>query len=119
MTGMEITRASLQVCGLGLSKLSVDEQRCTAAFTPDVFATDRVLHLVRGGVPFRDAYQQVARSLEKTAMEDPRANIRKKTHLGATGNLGLDLARKRLADERNWLNRARAAWTPTIEKLLR
>ena len=119
MTGVEITQAALQVCGLGLSKLTVDEKRCVAAFTPEVFATDRVLDMVKGGAPFRDAYQQVARSLEKTVMEDPRANIRKKTHLGATGNLGLDLARKRLDDERGWLNQARAAWVPAIEKLLK
>jgi len=119
MTGLEITQGALQVCGLGISKLAVDEERCVAAFTSEVFATDRALDMVKAGIPFRDAYKQVALSLEKTAMEDPRENIRKKVHLGATGNLGLDLARSRLTGELDWMHKARAAWAPAIAKLLK
>lgn len=118
MSGIETTAAALQVCTLGVSKLTCDEQRCVEAFSKDVFATDRVLDMVKSGMPFRDAYKQVALSLEQTAMEDPRANIRRKTHLGAPGNLGLDLDRRRLADERAWAQHARRVWTKAIDQLL-
>ena len=118
MNGLETTHSTLRVCALVLSKMEVDEKRCIASFTPEVFATDRVLELVKKGVPFREAYRQVAATLEETAMEDPVENISKKTHLGAAGNLGLDLARERLAAEREWSNKARNAWTPAIERLM-
>lgn len=118
MTGVETTLAALQVCALGVSKLTCDRERCIAAFSKDVFATDRVLDLVKEGVPFRDAYRQVALSLESTPMEDPVENIRKKKHIGATGNLGLGMDRRRLARERAWDKSARAVWTKALAKLL-
>lgn len=118
MAGFEITESALRVCALAVSKLTCDEQRCIEAFSRDVFATDRVMELVKQGVPFRDAYRQVAVSIDKTPMEDPVENIRKKTHLGATGNLGLDLARQRQSAERDWTERSREKWTAAIEHLM-
>ncbi len=117
MTGVETTLAALQVCALGVSKLTCDEPRCIAAFSKDVFATDRVLDMVKQGIPFRDAYKQVAVSLDSTPMEDPVENIRSKKHLGATGNLGLDLDRRRLAQERAWSQSTRKTWTTALAKL--
>jgi len=119
MSGLETTHAALRVCALVLSKVEVDRKRCVESFTPEVFATDRVLDLVREGVPFREAYRRVAASLEETAMEDPVRNIlEKKTHQGAPGNLGLDLAEKRLAEERDWAEAARRTWEKALEKLV-
>ena len=44
------------------------------------------------GVPFRDAYRQVAASLDSLQAADPRGSIAQRTHAGAPGNLRLDLA---------------------------
>ena len=118
MSGVETTLAALKVCGVCLPGVKVNAERCAQAFTKEVFATDRVLALVTEGKAFRDAYREVAGSIESTPMEDPVENIRKKTHLGATGNLGLDLSRSRLAEERAWSAQARAAWSEAIGKLL-
>ena len=118
MLGVEQTNAALIVCSVATGKLTCNEERCVAAFTKDVFATDRVLDLVKSGVPFRDAYKQVAGSLESTPMEDPRENIRKKTHIGATGNLGLKLAHRHLGEERAWAEKARAAWSQSVDRLI-
>ena len=119
MTGLEITDSALRVCALVMGRVEVDGEQCVKAFTPEVFATDRVLEMVKEGKPFRDAYRDVADSLDKTDMEDPRQNIKKKTHLGATGNLGLDMARERLAAERGWAQDARNLWTTAIETLVK
>ena len=117
MAGVEIAHSALRVCALTMGKLVVHEKRCIEAFTPEVFSTDRVLELVKKGKPFRDAYREVAKTLDATKMEDPRQNILGKKHLGATGNLGLDLAAKRVADERDWARKARETWTSAIEQL--
>lgn len=118
MAGMEITEQALRVCGLGVSRLNVNRERCIAAFTTDVFATDRVLQLVRQGIPFRDAYKQVALTLGETKMEDPVANILAKKHIGATGNLGLEIVRGRMEAARKWSEHSRQTWEEAIAKLL-
>lgn len=118
MQGFDITCACLDVCGHVLAETEVDRARCIASFTPELFATDRVIDLVRQGVPFRDAYRRVAAELDALERLDPVANILAKTHLGAPGNLGLDLSRARVADERAWIERARARWQKPIAELL-
>lgn len=88
----DIVKQSLQVASIILAKITVNETKCLAGFTNDVFATDQALYLALKGIPFRDAYQQVAEDLANVTLSDPIANILNKTHLGATGNLGLAIA---------------------------
>ena len=118
MVGVELALASLRVNARTMAKVEVDAEQCANAFTPEVFATDRVLEMVKEGMAFRDAYREVAKSLDETEMDDPRENIAQKTHLGATGNLGLDQARDRVEDERDWARNARETWTLPIEQLV-
>jgi argininosuccinate lyase len=93
----------------------VCEDRLLAAFraAPEVFATDEALRLVVEGVPFRDAYRQVAASLDKLQAADPRKSIAQRTHAGGPANLRLDLAgatidrlREFVEDRRDRLRRA-------------
>ena len=118
MVGVELALAMLRVNALTMARVEVDAERCVKEFSPEVFATDRVMKLVKDGMPFRDAYREVAKSLDRTEMEDPVANIRNKTHLGATGNLGLDLARERAAAERDWAAAAREQWESAVRDLI-
>ena len=86
----DITLQTIEVVGIILSKVTVNKQKCLESFSTDVFATDYALHLAMSGVPFRDAYQQVAMNLGDIQLADPVENIKLKTHIGATGNLGLE-----------------------------
>jgi len=117
MTGVETVLGALRVCAPCVAGLQVNPDRSIAAFSNEVFATDRVLELVKRGMPFRDAYREVAGSLESTPMEDPVRNIKKKTHLGATGNLRLHLSRERLEGERARTAQARNVWEEAIARL--
>jgi len=118
MRGLDVTLASLAVCNRIVPEIEVNEQTLRDAFTPELFATDRALELVQQGVPFRDAYRQVATGLDSLECPDPAASILARTHLGATGNLGLDLSRNRLRDERAWSRAARETWETAFERLL-
>jgi argininosuccinate lyase len=101
-----ITLQSIQVLTLIFAELKVNQQQCLAAFTPELFATDEVLHRVQQGMAFRDAYRQVAAEGNALTMPDPVVNILSKTHLGATGNLGLSLAENQIISEKEWLARS-------------
>lgn len=64
--------------------LSVNEERCAAAVTSDLLATHEAIALVRNGMPFRTAYQEVA---ERARANAPRqvSDAPLPTHLGAPG----------------------------------
>nr|HQV33638.1 lyase family protein [Calditrichia bacterium] len=59
--GFQITLACLSIAEQVISALEVDPQRCREAMTEELFATQRVYELVARGIPFREAYRQVAR----------------------------------------------------------
>lgn len=84
MEAVDTTRACLVVLTRLVRGLKVDSHRLRAAFDdPGVFATDRALQLVAGGMPFRDAYHEVRDHLEDLRGMDPDAALAAKTHLGA------------------------------------
>ena len=61
--GLDATRSCLEVMSLVLTEIRFDEDRCRAALTDEMFSTERVHDLVLQGVPFREAYQIVARTI--------------------------------------------------------
>ncbi|TXI97254.1 MAG: argininosuccinate lyase [Neisseriales bacterium] len=89
---------TLEVVAIIMAQVSANEEKCLAGFSPEVFATDYALQLAVQGVPFRDAYGQVAANLQDSGLNDPVQNILAKTHLGATGNLGLDTIKNRIEE---------------------
>lgn len=93
----DTTVDSLAVMGLIFKEIAVDEEACLRGFTREVFATDEVLNRIQqSGVPFREAYRQVAEQLDSLEECNPKKNIIAKRHLGATGNLGLERSEKRI-----------------------
>jgi len=106
---------SVRVMELVVRRLGVNEARLAAGFRPEIFATDRTLELVAGGMPFRDAYRQVAETPSAAEAQDPREALLKKRHTGAPGNLRLDVPAKRLAE----LRARTAAWQAQVSPKLK
>jgi argininosuccinate lyase len=102
--------------------LQVDAAKAAAACSDDIYGAQQAYVLVQEGVPFRDAYKQVARQLESGSFKPDRAALTA-THLGGTGNLGLEHIEAELAITEHWLaaTRERLAaterdlWNPDIE----
>ncbi len=111
MQGFEVTLTSLQVFAQIFSGLHVNEDKCLKAFSSDLFATDKVLTLVKQGSPFRDAYQDVSMNLHHVNNEDPVANILSKTHIGATGNLGIHTNNLKIEEYQSWTTHQKEKWT--------
>lgn len=116
----DIVTQSLDVVAIIMGKVTVDEKACLNGFVADVFATDAVLELVKNGIPFRDAYLKIAQQLIANQSDavvlntnqcnqlnviDPLKNILSKTHIGATGNLGLDIAKQRIDQLQELVNK--------------
>ena len=116
--GLQITREALIVMRLTIDKLKVNREACLEAMTPDLFATDYVLQLAQQGIPFRDAYRQVAARLDAVPTGESVKNIVSKIHLGATGNLGLELSHQANKEYAHWLTTEQKRVNKAISKLL-
>lgn len=102
LEGMATTRSCLRAMALMMAHTRVNRDALARGFSAGVFATDKALELVGGGMPFRDAYQYVKDHLGELDAMDPGAALRRKTHLGATAGLDFGLYEARLAEERGW-----------------
>ncbi len=80
-----------------LARLHWREDRLRAAIEPAMHATDLAIELAQAGVPFRDAYRQVADGSDDLAARTPEASIAARVSPGACGDLRLDLLQARLA----------------------
>jgi argininosuccinate lyase len=118
MRGIEATAASLTVMRLSIERLEVVEENLRKGFVPEVYATDRALELVLAGKPFRDAYREVAATLDSLPARDPVANLKSKKLQGGPGNLGLGMLTKRAEAAQRWLNSVRGPFQIALKALL-
>jgi len=79
-----------------VASMEFDRARLREAMTPGMFATDRAIELASEGMPFREAYRQVGKEIDAMTALPIDESIAKRTSLGGSGNLGLDVLRQRL-----------------------
>ena len=119
MGAFDTTRATLRIMGRLVTGLTPHGDRLRAAFEePGVFATDRALELVAGGMAFRDAYHQVRDHLEDLRGMDPDQAISRKTHEGAPFGLDFAAYADRIAEEKARLRTLSGAVDRALAKLL-
>jgi argininosuccinate lyase len=115
--GCETGLACIRVMDLTIERLVVNGSALKAAFTPEIFAADRALELVAGGVPFRDAYREVGANLGSLGARDPVESIARKTATGAPGNLRLDVPRAAAAAHAAWLRATEGGKADSVARL--
>jgi argininosuccinate lyase len=79
--------------------LELVPEKMRAAIDGEMFATDRAIELAARGVPFRDAYQEVARQKNADA-RTPEESLKARVSPGACADLQLGELRARLTRER-------------------
>lgn len=119
LQGMALARQNLAVAAAAVPTLQPVREKILAALTPDIYATDEAYRLMREqGLTFRDAYVQVGKHLDQVVTPDHDGTVRNRTHLGSTGNLGLDRLTARLdATAAGWQTRS-ATLDATWQRLL-
>lgn len=61
--------ALLDVGARVVHAMTLDQERLRAAMVPELYATEAAFELVRGGMPFRDAYREIAQRLKAGALQ--------------------------------------------------
>ena len=88
MEGIDTVHAMLVMMADAVPRLGVDAEKCAAAVSGDLLATDEVYRRVRDGAPFRTAYRQVAAEIKEGAempLLDADAILQARQHLGGAG----------------------------------
>jgi argininosuccinate lyase len=90
------TLATLRIVPRLVSGMTFDVARMREAIDAGSFATDRAVELTAQGVPFRDAYRQVAKEMQTLEVGDADASLKARVSPGAPGALRLEALRARL-----------------------
>ncbi len=88
--GLGITRRSLEVVALVMEKVTPNEEVLMKSIAPEFVAVHEANKLVKKGMAFRDAYQQIKENLDKIKVGDPVELIKEINSIGGPGNLRLD-----------------------------
>ncbi len=118
LEGLRTTRACLRIMASLVQGLTPNRTALLAGFTPAVFATDRALELVAGGMPFRDAYQHVRSHLDELRVSNVAAALARKTHLGAAAGLDWRMPASRVRAVNAFVKRERKHHERSIARLL-
>lgn len=94
LKAVENTMESLKACHLLVRSISLNKHELQQACTAELFAAEEAYKLVKKeGVSFRDAYRIIKEAGHKENSTDPIQKLKESTHLGSTGNPGLDRVR--------------------------
>jgi argininosuccinate lyase len=118
LEGFELAISSLRILDPLVAGLAVDADALRRAFGPEVFATDRALELVAGGMPFRDAYHEVKAHLGELAGRSPDAALAAKRHLGAPMGLDWAMLAARVREAEAWATEERRHHGACRDRLL-
>lgn len=88
---IEITKESLDIIDLYLTKMKINEENIISNIKPDIIAADIANDLAKTGMPFRDAYREAMNKIgkHKITKDNLIKNIKSKISLGSPGNIGL------------------------------
>jgi argininosuccinate lyase len=98
-----------------LPGLEINDQACAAACSEEVHAASEACRLAAEGMPFRDAYTQVARQLQDGSFRP--AAVTTSSAVPEAGQLALTKLAVALADSKNWIGDRRRFLTATTERL--
>lgn len=93
---LETTLETIKVANILINNITPQKENMEKALTPEIFATHNALEMALKGSSFRDAYHKVGDAGKFQKPADTSKELKKSTHLGGTGNLGLNHYKKTL-----------------------
>jgi len=121
MEGLDTVGAMLAMMADAVPRLRINRERCAAAVSGDLLATDEVYRRVRDGLPFRTAYRQVAEEIARGAAVpalNTAAILDARRHLGGAGAPALGELESVAARARQRLEDRRSAFAAAVDGLL-
>lgn len=91
LKAVQNTMESIKASQLLVQAISLNKKELEEACTAELFAAEDAYKLVKEeGISFRDAYQIIKEKSGDGVAADPHQKLKESTHLGSTGNPGLE-----------------------------
>ncbi|WP_224249658.1 argininosuccinate lyase [Hyalangium gracile] len=116
LSGLGSLRELLDVLTRLVPVIQIRAEAAARACDDTLYAAHHAYVLVGRGLPFRDAYREVARELSDGTFRPDRAALTA-THLGGAGNLALEQLRAELGSVRAWLTETHRALATCAERV--
>ncbi len=114
---LDTANMSIQAVNLIVNNIKPNHNILQQSMTTDLYATHQALKLVKEGMPFRQAYQEVAKSLSEISPVNSFDVFKESVHTGSIGNLGLDKFEKKLEKEKKVLAETKHYYQNCLKKL--
>ena len=98
--GMEASLQALAIVPALVRGMAFRPERMRAAISTDMYATDIALEQAAAGVPFREAYLDAKKKLDRLEAPDAEASLAQRVSPGACADLRLAQMRERLEQEK-------------------
>jgi len=118
LVSFSIVKSSVRISNLLVSGIRPKEDNLKNGFSKDIYATHAAYQLVKRGIPFREAYKQVAVSLDKIPQFDSVEVIKASSHTGSTGNLHLKKIGQDVTHAMLWWQNKQNLFDQAIHKLI-
>ncbi len=118
LTSLSIVKQSLLVSKVLLSNIELNTNALKASVDPKLYATHAAMDLVKDGTPFRQAYKTVGNNLSALDLQNSEKILHQSTHVGGTGNLGLQKLFENIQLEQKIVGKEKLLWKKTIKNLI-
>lgn len=114
---LKITKESLVVSKLLLENIIPNIIALEKALTLEIFAAHNAFSLVKKGMPFREAYKQVKNGKFQVNLQNHQEMLNQSTHVGGTGNLGLQNMFKTIKTEEKMFQKEKKKWIEILNQV--
>lgn len=119
LVSFSIVKSSVRISNLLVGGIKPKKDNLKRGFSKEIYATHAAYQLVKKGIPFREAYKQVAVSLKNIPDFDSIEVIKASSHTGSTGNLHLKKIGQELTKEMLWWKKKQKIFDSAINKLIK
>lgn len=118
LASLEISEDILGVANVLINNLTPQADKLRQGLKPEIFAAHHALKLVKKGLSFRKAYQEVGKNLSQLSAIDSQSILKSSRHIGGTSNLGLAKLAQSLAKEKQHFRSAQKFYQIVIRNLI-
>lgn len=119
MKSFKIVENSLEIVKLVTKSMKPNIKVLEKSMTSELYATHAAYELVKKGMPFREAYVKIGKSLNKLPQYNTMEVLKTSKHIGGTGNLGLEKKEKELQKQKEFWDKEKEKFEKTINSLLK
>lgn len=119
LVSFSIVKSSVRISNLLVGGIKPKKDNLKNGFSKEIYATHAAYQLVKKGIPFREAYKQVAVSLDKIPQFNSVEVIKASSHTGSTGNLHLKKIGQDVTNAMLWWENKQKIFYLAINKLIK